>query len=151
MAHYIATVSAPIAIDVAFDHLARFSSCEQWDPGVVEASQLTPDPVGLGSRFEVVARVAGREVPLTYEITTYERPTRVTVRAERPPTVSEDTITFTASDDASHTTVRYEADLRVEGPFALLGPVVGLLFDRIGDRAARGLRAWLLELADRRA
>jgi len=161
MAQYQATIVAPIEISEAFDYLARFSSTAEWDPGVQEAEMVTPEPVGLGSAFEVVATFAGRKVPLRYEVTEFVRPYKVTVRAENGSTISEDTITFTpvdrrsddlASDDSdsdSHRTeVRYDADLQLKGPFRVLTPVLGLLFDRIGDRAAGGLRAALLDLAE---
>jgi hypothetical protein len=149
MARYTATIDAPIDITDAFDYLAEFSSTEQWDPGVSEAEMLTPEPVGLGSRFRVVASLAGRPVPLTYEITEFDRPRTVTVRAENSSTISEDTITFTApsTDPGSPISVRYDADLRLKGAFRIFEPVIGLMFNRIGDRAAAGLRAALLDRA----
>jgi hypothetical protein len=155
MAQYQATIVAPIDISEAFDYLARFSSTAEWDPGVQEAEMVTPEPVGLGSAFRVVASFAGRKVPLRYEIVEFDRPYRVTVRAENSSTVSQDTITFTPVDrrvddqpDSGHgTEVRYDADLQLKGPFRMMTPVLGLLFDRIGDRAAGGLRAALLDRA----
>jgi dehydrogenase/reductase SDR family protein 12 len=157
MAQYQATIVAPIEISKAFDYLARFSSTSEWDPGVHEAEMVTPEPVGLGSAFRVVASVAGRKVPLRYEITEFDRPYKVTVRAENSSTVSEDTITFVPGDrpaddepgDGGHfTQVRYDAHLRLKGAFRVFSPVLGLMFDRIGDRAAGGLRAALLDRAD---
>jgi carbon monoxide dehydrogenase subunit G len=153
MARYTATIDVPVPIEDAFDYLAEFSSTQEWDPGVSEAEMLTPAPVALGSQFRVVAGVAGRKVPLTYEITNYDRPHRVTVRAENSSTISEDTITFTSvtgtSADGDHLSVRYDADLRLKGAYRLLEPVIALLFKGIGDRAAAGLRAALLDRASR--
>jgi len=161
MAHYSATIEVPVAITEAFDYLAEFSSTQEWDPGVSEAEMLTPAPVGLGSKFRVVASFAGRKLPLTYEITAFDRPHRVTVRAENGSTVSEDTITFTtpdrsgepaddpSDDPGERVTVRYEADLQLKGVFKVLAPVMGRSFDGIGDRAAAGLRAALLDRASR--
>jgi Polyketide cyclase / dehydrase and lipid transport len=147
MARYTATIEAPGDLTDAFDFLSRFSTTEQWDPGVSEAEMLTPEPVGAGSRFRVVASFAGRKVPLTYEITHFDRPHAVTVRAENGTTVSEDTITFAPGADAGPATVRYHAELRLKGPFKVLEPLMALLFTGIGDRAAAGLRATLLERA----
>ena len=145
MPHYTATINVPVAIDEAFDFLAEFSTTQQWDPGVSEAEMLTPAPVGLGSQFRVVASLAGRKVPLTYEITAFDRPHSVTVRAENSSTVSEDTISFTPAGDL--VSVRYEADLQLKGAAKLFAPVMALLFNGIGDRAAAGLRAALLDRA----
>jgi dehydrogenase/reductase SDR family member 12 len=158
MAQYHATIVAPVPIDQAFDYLARFSTTAEWDPGVHEAEMVTPEPVGPGSAFRVVTSFAGRRLPLRYEITEFDRPYRVTVRAENGSTVSEDTITFTPSDrragdpvdpDGARTEVRYDADLHLKGAFRILEPVMALMFDRIGDRAAGGLRAALLDRAHR--
>jgi len=156
MAQYQATIVAPVPISDAFDYLARFSSTAEWDPGVHEAEMVTPEPVGMGSAFRVVTSFAGRKLPLRYEITEFERPYKVTVRAENGSTISEDTITFTTTDRrevdgvevGSQTEVRYDADLRLKGAFRVLDPVIGLLFNRIGDRAAGGLRAALLDRAE---
>jgi dehydrogenase/reductase SDR family protein 12 len=153
MARYHATITAPIEVTEAFDYLARFSTTAEWDPGVLEAEMVTPEPVELGSAFRVVASFAGRKLPLRYEVTDFDRPRRVTVRAENGSTISEDTITFTPADrrdDAGHhTEVRYDADLRLKGAFRLFEPILGLMFHRIGDRAAGGLRAALLDRAAR--
>jgi len=156
MAQYQATIVAPVPISDAFDYLARFSSTAEWDPGVHDAEMVTPEPVGMGSAFRVVTSFAGRKLPLRYEITEFERPYKVTVRAENGSTISEDTITFTTTDRrevdgvevGSQTEVRYDADLRLKGAFRVLDPVIGLLFNRIGDRAAGGLRAALLDRAE---
>jgi hypothetical protein len=143
--HYTATIDVPVTVTSAFDYLAKFSTTEEWDPGVSEAEMLTPEPVGLGSRFRVVASLAGRKVPLTYEITAFDRPHSVTVRAENGTTVSEDTMTFRLVGD--HVSVRYEADLRLKGVAKLFEPVMALLFKGIGDRAAAGLRTALVDHA----
>jgi len=156
MAQYQATIVAPVPISDAFDYLARFSSTAEWDPGVHDAEMVTPEPVGMGSAFRVVTSFAGRKLPLRYEITEFDRPYKVTVRAENGSTISEDTITFTTTDRrevdgvevGSQTEVRYDADLRLKGAFRVLDPVIGLLFNRIGDRAAGGLRAALLDRAE---
>jgi dehydrogenase/reductase SDR family protein 12 len=158
VAQYEATIVAPLEITEAFDYLARFSSTAEWDPGVSEAEMVTPDPVGMGSAFRVVTSFAGRKLPLRYEITEFDRPHRVTLRAENGSTISQDTITFvpvdrraddTAEGPGSRTEVHYDAGLRLKGAFRLFQPIVGPMFQRIGDRAAEGLRATLADRADR--
>jgi len=153
MARYRATIDAPISITEAFDYLARFDSTAEWDPGVSAAEMLTPEPVAIGSAFRVVASFAGRPLPLRYEVTEFERPYRVRVRAENSSTISDDTITFAAGDDPDHphVSVTYDATLELKGPYRIMGPIMNLSFRRIGDRAAGGLRAALLDLAARPA
>ena len=153
MAHYHAEIDAPVAITDAFDYLARFDSTAEWDPGVSAAEMLTPEPVDVGSAFRVVASFAGRPLPLRYEVVEFERPYRVRVRAENGSTISDDVMTFAAGDDPEHphVTVSYDASLQLKGAYRLMSPIVDLAFRRIGDRAAGGLRAALVERAARPA
>ena len=122
-------------------------------PGFFRAEYSWQGAQGNGARLASALRGWAH---LRYEITEFERPYKVTVRAENGSTISEDTITFTTTDRrevdgvevGSQTEVRYDADLRLKGAFRVLDPVIGLLFNRIGDRAAGGLRAALLDRAE---
>jgi dehydrogenase/reductase SDR family protein 12 len=139
---YVAEVDIPREQVEVFDYLARFSSAAEWDPGVAEARDRTPDPVGLGSEFDLVAVFLGNKVPLTYRIVEFERPDRVVLRAETRAVRSLDTITFRPGS-AGHTLVKYDAILDFKGAAKLLSPVLGMAFNKVGDRAAAGLAASL--------
>ena len=108
------------------------------DSGVVEARRLTEAPIGLGSRFRVVASSLGRRIPLEYEVTAYEPAKRVELTAESAMIRSVDQITFNAS--GTGTNVTYDADLQGRGAFRLCDPLLALMFRRIGDRARGGLQ-----------
>lgn len=139
MARYRTTVESTKTPEEAFDYLAEFSNARDWDPGIVEATNLTGHPVGPGSRFRLVSRFLGRRVPLEYRITEFDRPTRVVLSADERSVRSTDEIRFAAADGGSRVT--YEADLRLKSPLgALMDPVLALVFRRIGARAAGGLR-----------
>ena len=135
---YVAEVEVPRSQEEAFDYLARFSSAAEWDPGVASAKDVTPDPGGLGSRFDLVAVFLGRKVPLTYEIVEYSRPDKVALLAETGTARSLDTITFRAAPDGA-TFVKYDAVLDFKGAAKLLSPLLAVVFNRIGDAAAAGL------------
>ena len=139
MARYRTTLESTKSPDEAFDYLAEFSNAREWDPGIVEAANLTPDPVGTGSRFRLVSRFLGRRVPLEYRITSYDRPERVVLVADEGSIRSTDEIRVAPTSGGSQVT--YEADLKLKVPFgSLMDPLLGLAFRRIGDRAAAGLR-----------
>ena len=138
MARYRTTVESDRTPAEAFDYLATFSNAAEWDPGVDEGQQVTPDPVGLGSRFRLRARFLGRSVPLEYRIVAFERPGRVVLEADERAVRSTDEITVVAAGNGSRVT--YEADLRLKGPLGVLDPVLSLVFRRVGDRAAGGLQ-----------
>ena len=139
MARYRTTVESTKSPEEAFDYLAEFSNARDWDPGVVEAANLTGDPVGPGSRFRLVSRFLGRRVPLEYRITEFDRPARVVLAADETSVRSTDEIRFAATNGGSQVT--YEADLRLKIPLGrLMDPLLAVAFRRIGARAAAGLR-----------
>ncbi len=92
MARYSTTISSALAPADAFAYMADFSNARFWDPSVSEGARKDDGPIGLGSAFEIVARFAGRDVPLTYAIVAYEPPVKVVLEARRG-FVSRDTIT----------------------------------------------------------
>ena len=142
MARYTATLETPRKRRDVAAYLSDFSTTQEWDPGVVEAQRLDHGPVGLGSRFRVVARFLGRRAELTYEIVRHDPDELVTLRGENATVVSLDTMRFSDTPEAG-TRVSYEADLTLKGPLRALDPLLGLAFNRVGDRAAAGLRAEL--------
>jgi hypothetical protein len=146
MAHYSREMVVPTPLATTFGYLSRFSSAKEWDPGVIEAEMVTPEPVGLGSRFRLVAAFLGAKVPLDYEIVEYDPPRRVVLTAENRSVRSTDTISF-RSGASGATVVRYEALLSLKGVARLAGPLFGLALRRVGDRAADGLRSVLAERA----
>ena len=141
MAHYVARVPVSGTRSAAFTYLSRFDRAAEWDPGVEAGEMVTPEPVGVGSRFRLVARFLGRRIPLEYEIVELEHDERIVLRAENRSVRSVDTITF--DDDERGTVVVYDAQLDAKGIGRLADPLLALVFRRIGDRAAAGLRTRL--------
>ncbi len=141
MAHYVASFPVSVTRSAAFADLSRFDRAEEWDPGVEAGEMLTPEPVGVGSRFRLVARFLGRRILLDYEIVAHDRDERIVLRAEDSSVRSVDTITF--QDDERGTLMVYDAQLDAKGIGRLADPLLSIVFRRIGDRAAAGLRARL--------
>ena len=147
MAHYRREIAVPTPLGTTFAYLSRFSSAEEWDPGIVRAEMVTPEPVGLGSRFRLLAVFLGAKVALEYEIIEYDPPRRVVLAAENRSVRSTDTISFDSATTGG-TVVRYEAVLLPKGVARLADPLFALALRRVGERAASGLQA---ALADRAA
>jgi carbon monoxide dehydrogenase subunit G len=141
MPRYCASIHTPTDPPAAFAYLSRFDRAAEWDPGVADGEMLTDAPVGLGSRFRLVARFLGRSIPLDYEIVEFEDSTRLVLQAETGTIRSTDTITFSSS--GSGTLVRYEAVLEAKGWARVTEPVLAAAFRHIADRAAAGLRAYM--------
>jgi Polyketide cyclase / dehydrase and lipid transport len=142
VARYRANIQTRADPRFVFTYLSRFDRAADWDPGVSAGAMLTPEPVGIGSRFRLDATFLGRTLPLVYEITAFDAPRRIVLTADAPTFRSTDTIVVSEAPDADSpgTLVVYDAVLEAKGPLRIADPVLGLLFRRIGDRAASGLR-----------
>ena len=141
MARFLTRIESNLSQPDAFAYMADFANARVWDPSVSEAKRVGDAPVGLGSQFDLIARFAGRDVPLRYEIVVFELPQQVVLEAKRPGFVSRDTISVEASGAGS--VVRYDAILAFSGVGRLFDPVVQLIFRRVGANATAGMKAAL--------
>jgi hypothetical protein len=142
MARYTTTIRSHLAPPEAFAYMADFANARFWDPSVSEARRESEGPLGVGSTFALVARFAGRDVPLTYAIVEHEPPARVVLEARRPSFVSRDTITVEAADGGG-SLVHYDATLGFRGVGRLLDPIMQRIFTRVGAKASDGMQTAL--------
>jgi carbon monoxide dehydrogenase subunit G len=142
MAQYRTRITSPKNAEQVFDYMAKFSNVKEWDPTVVKAEMIGDGEIRIGTRFHVLVRWLGREIPLEYTIMEYQRPGRVVLRAENSTTVTEDTITVEAVGEGCELT--YQVQLKLKGAMKLFAPLFGLALKRLGDNAAAGLRRELL-------
>ena len=141
MARYVTTIKSSLPAAAAFSYMANFANARVWDPSVSDARPVDDRPLGVGSAFDLVARFAGRDVPLCYTIVSYEEPHRVVLEARRPGFVSRDTITVEPAERRSN--VHYDAILAFNGLGRLLDPVMQRIFNRVGAQATTGMEAAL--------
>jgi carbon monoxide dehydrogenase subunit G len=145
MARITEVLQIPIAPERAFDHVADFTTTEQWDPGISSAERLDAGPLQVGARFQVQLKLGPIELPLVYEITTYERPSRVVLTTVGPTHRGEDDVTFAPSHGG--TRITWNAAFALRGPGLLIDPALGVGFRRAAKEAVAGLEASLRDLA----
>ena len=138
MARYETTIESRLPAAEAFAYLADFANARVWDPSVSEARRVGEGPLGIESAFDLVARFAGRDVPLRYTIVSYEPPHRVVLEARRPGFVSRDTITVEPAEHGSD--VHYNAILAFSGLGRLFDPLMQRIFNRVGAQATTGMK-----------
>lgn len=138
MAHYRGTIVSTRSAEDVFAYMAKFSNVSEWDPTVAEAHPVGGLESGERARFHVTVSWLGREIPLEYTTTAYERPSRLVLRAENESAVSEDTITI--EPRGSGCSLTYDARLSLKGALRVLDPLLSLAFKRLGGNAAAGLR-----------
>ena len=141
MARYVTKIESHLSPEEAFAYMADFSNARVWDPSVSEARRVDVDSIGVGSAFDLVARFAGRDVPLRYAIVEYDAPHRVVLEARRSSFVSRDTITVEEAESGS--VVHYDALLSFSGLGRLFDPVMQRIFNRTGEQAKAGMQAAL--------
>lgn len=137
MAKYVVHVRTPMNQAAAFDYMSDLRNFEGWDPGVLGVEQVEGSSPANGSEYDVTVQAVPKTMTLRYKIVTYEPSHLVVARAESTLLTSVDRITVDTDDEG--TTVTYDAELTLNGPLALADPLLGIAFQRIGDRAAAGL------------
>ena len=135
------TVVLPRQPEEVFDYLADFSTTEEWDPGIVSATRVGDDPVGVGTRFDLISEFMGRQIAVPYEITEYDRPNRFVIVGENARFKGIDTIAVSPEGDGAR--VHYTADFRMKGIAKLFEPFLGGVFERLSNKAMDGLVATL--------
>ncbi len=138
MPRYTTSVRTPWSAARAFEYLSDLEHFADWDPGVKRSAQVTGTGPGLGSAYDVTVGGVGRDLTLRYETIAIDPSRRIEVRAETTTLLSVDVMTFV--EDTAGCVVTYDADLSLKGPLRLANPLLGLMFGRIGERAAAGLR-----------
>ncbi|MEQ8842108.1 MAG: SRPBCC family protein [Acidimicrobiales bacterium] len=134
MAHYTTSLRSRWTPAEAFAYMADLRNFEEWDPGVSSSELVVGPQPGPAAEYDV--RVTG--TTLRYRTIEFDQPRRVVVEAESKLLHSVDVIEVTPSGTGSE--IRYEATLELNGILRFADPLLRLAFDRIGDRAANGLR-----------
>jgi carbon monoxide dehydrogenase subunit G len=131
--------------DPAFAFVADFANAERWDPGVASSIRTDPGPLGVGARYRLGIRVAGRVVPMDYVVTDLEPGRRVVLRGSGRGLRAVDDIRFTPAGGG--TSIDYTADIRLVGLLRPLGPLTGGALRRVGRDARGGMERALARLA----
>ena len=138
MARYVTRVRTPLSAKEAFAYMADLRRFAEWDPGVRRVVQVEGDGGGPEAVFDVTVATLGPDLTLRYETTEYDAPRSFRVVATSAFFTSDDRIRVETK--RGKTIVTYDAELRLNGPLGLFDLGLRLVFGRIGDRAAAGLR-----------
>ena len=138
MARYVTSVRSPKSPEEAFAYMADLRNFAEWDPGVTTVEQVTGDGAGADAVFDVTVKGIPAPITLRYETRLYEPDARLVVRADSSTLTSVDEVTVVPDGDGA--VVTYDAELTLRGLLGIFDPGLRLVFGRIGDRAAAGLR-----------
>lgn len=133
--HETRQIDRPLAEVFAFT--ADFANSEKWDPGVASSRRVGDGPAGAGSKYDLMVSFGSSEVPMTYEITTWEQDSRVVLEGRGETLEAVDEIKFASKDGG--TFVDYTADLSFTNWIRFVVPLMSPLLKRVGRRALDGL------------
>ena len=128
-------VAAPA--DVLFDYMTDLNREPEWNPQMRHAEQLTPGPIGLGTRFLV--RFGRGLGPAVIANTAFDRPRSwAAISTARRLTVhSEGTVRPLGG--TSRLSIR--TDLRPHGPLRLLTPLLRAVMHRSWEQDLKRVKA----------
>jgi hypothetical protein len=139
MPRYVVTVPSSWSPDRAYSYMADMTNYVEWDRGILRVTQTKGSGGGEGAVYEVTTRgFGGRDMLLTYETTEHDGSTNVLLVGKNFMFTSVDRITVAPS--ATGCDLTYDAKLTFNGVLAPLNLPLGLVFNKVGDAAARGLR-----------
>ncbi len=138
MPRYLTSVPTAWSPAEAFGFMADVRNFVRWDPGVESVSAVGGDGPGLGASYDVVVRAGPRPLVLRYVVEEWEAPRRLLLVAKTATLRSVDEIRVEPADGGA--LVTYDARLDLRGVLCVGNPLLGLVFRRVGDRAAAGLR-----------
>ncbi len=120
--------------EVVLDYLSDFSRAEEWDPGTTSCTRLDEGPVRVGSRWHNVSQFLGRETELEYELVQWDAD-RVVFRGRNETATSTDDIGVEPTATGSRVT--YHATIEFSGVARFAGPLLQIVFERIGDKTVQ--------------
>jgi hypothetical protein len=113
----------------------------KWSRATQEVRQLTPEPIGVGSRYLIVSRFLGIDIPLEVEVTEYELNKRVASRATSPGFIVNGRTVY--STEGENTVVVSESEIHPRGLWKLLNPMLPGMIAKSSARDYERLRAAL--------
>ena len=135
MARYATHITTEMAPDEAFAYLADVTRYPEWDPSIIGVVQVVGARPEVGSTYDLTIKAVGT---LRYRISRFSAPVRMVIVAKSLTLNSADEILVHPSGRGS--IVTYDAHLSLRQLGGLLDPLLQLAFDRVGRRAAEGLR-----------
>ena len=146
MAHYQQSVRVSKSVDKTFAYVRDFRNSVKWDPMVTRAYLVTPEPIGLGARFDLMSKFfVPRTILLPYTVEAYEPCRRLVLSGEVSMMKYTDTILFDEVHDG--TIISYDAVATLTGIVKMGNVAFTRMFRRIGDKAVFGIQKAIEENA----
>jgi hypothetical protein len=125
-------------VEEVFDFVADETNEPRYNHDMVRCEKVTPGPIGVGTSYEAELKSTGA-VPMTVEVTGFERPRRLESRAQIKGTMDiRGAVTFEAIPEG--TLMSWAWEVEPHGCMRLLGPFVARMGRRNEERIWAGLK-----------
>src|SRR5690349_1035328 len=115
-------------VEEVFDFVADERNEPRYNPRMLRAEQVSPGPIGRGTRFQAEVTTMGRPSEMVIEFTDFERPRRLASSTHLSTMDIAGILTFDPL--AEGTRMRWSWELRPRGMLKLMTPLVA----RMGRR-----------------
>ena len=131
--------------DVVFDFVAtrHFDNHPRWDPDLLEMSQTSPGPVGVGTTARVVRRQGRGRVEGTATVLEYEPDRRAAWDVRFGPFRLDQRAELLPEHGGAATRLRLSVDTSAEGPIRLIVPLLRGRFRKTMTQSLRTIAALL--------
>ncbi len=135
------------APDLVFDFVAtrHFENHPRWDPDVVEMTQQSPGPVGVGTTARVIRRQGRRRVEGTAEVVDFQPTRRAAWDVRFGPFRLHQQAEFLPEAGGSATRLRLRISTTAQGPVGLLVPLMRSRFRKTMSESLRRIAALVEE------
>lgn len=124
-----------------FDFVADQENEPRYNPDMRYAKKKSEGPIGVGTRFDATMTGRGRLVPMTIQLTEYDRPRRLSSDVHMEAMDLKGGLTFQPVDGG--TRMSWSWDLQPHGFLRFLGPLVASMGRRMETRIWTGLKQLL--------
>ena len=131
--------------EAVFDFVADERNEPRFNPQMLKAEQVTPGPIGPGTRFRAEVARRGRPLEMVIEFTDFERPRRLSSSTRMSAMDIRGTLTFDPVPEG--TLMRWRWELAPRDLVKLLTPLVARMGRRQEEAIWAGLERCLEEQA----
>jgi Polyketide cyclase / dehydrase and lipid transport len=130
-------------VEGVFDFVADERNEPRYNLQMLRVEQISPGPIGLGTKFRAESKSMGRTVEMTIEFTTFERPRRLASSTHLSTLHIQGTLTFDPVPEG--TRMHWSWELEPQGIFKLMAPIIARVGRRQEETIWTGLKHLLEE------
>jgi uncharacterized membrane protein len=149
MINFYSSVTIGRHVGEVFAFVADRTNIPKWQSDIVQSQPVSEGPIGLGTRFDEVVRIMGRNIKTTCEITEYEQDQLMAFNSNSAAGINYSG-RFTLEPVEAGTRVNLSGTVTLSGLWRLAEPFFALEVKSAVEQELRNLKSLLEAEASRR-